>query len=101
VHDGVIYGFDNATLRAISVDDGETIWAKRGFGKGSLIYADGHLVVLSDKGVLALVETGSGAYAEKGRVQALEGRCWTAPTLADGKLYLRNHDEIVSYDLKR
>jgi len=101
VHDGYIYGFDNATLRAISVADGETAWRKRGLGKGSLIYADGHLVVLSDQGKLLLVEATPESYKEKGSVQALEGRCWTAPTLADGKLYLRSHEVMVQYDLER
>jgi len=101
LHDGHIYGFDNATLRAIAVDSGETAWAKRGFGKGSLIFADGQLLVLSDKGKLALVEATPAEYREKGSVQALEGRCWTAPALADGRLYLRNHDEMVAYDLKQ
>jgi outer membrane protein assembly factor BamB len=99
--DGYVYGFDNATLRAISVEDGETAWAKRGYGKGSLIYADGHLLVLSDKGLLLSIEATPEAYREKGRVQALSGKCWTNPTLSAGKLYLRNHDEMVVYDLTR
>ena len=99
-HDGYIYGFDNATLKCISVETGEQQWAKRGFGKGSLIYADGHLIVLSDRGTLVQVEATPEGYVEKGRVQALEGRCWTAPTLAGGKLYLRSQTEMVSYDLK-
>ena len=64
-----------------------------------LILADGHLLVLSDKGQLLMVEATSEEYREKGSVQALEGRCWTAPALANGKLYLRNHDEMVAYDL--
>ena len=97
--DGHIYGFDNATLKSIALETGEQQWAKRGFGKGSLIYAGGHLIVLSDRGSLALVEATPEGYAEKGRVQALDGRCWTAPSLAGGKLYLRSHTEMVSYDL--
>ncbi len=100
VHDGTIYGFDNATLKAISVEDGKVAWGKRGLGKGSLIFADGHLVVLSDRGKLLLVEATSEGYEEKGSVQALEGLCWTAPAFADGRLYLRNHDELVVYDLR-
>jgi outer membrane protein assembly factor BamB len=100
VHDGTIYGFDNATLKAISVEDGKMAWGKRGLGKGSLIFADGHLVVLSDRGKLLLVEATSEGYEEKGSVQALEGLCWTAPAFADGRLYLRNHDELVVYDLR-
>ena len=100
VHEGMIYGFDNATLKAISVEDGKPAWGKRGLGKGSLILADGHLLVLSDRGKLLLVEATPEAYREKGSVQALEGLCWTAPALADGRVYLRNHDELVVYDLR-
>ena len=100
LHDGNIYGFDNATLKCISLDTGEQQWAKRGFGKGSLIYADGHLIVLSDRGSLVQIEATAEGYKEKGRVQALDGRCWTAPTLAGGKLYLRGQTEMVSYDLR-
>ena len=100
LHEGTIYGFDNATLKAISLDTGEQHWAKRGFGKGSLIYADGHLILLSDRGILVQIEATPEAYKEKGRVKALDGVCWTAPSLADGKLYLRSHSEMVSYDLR-
>lgn len=99
LHDGVLYGFDNATLKAIRVEDGEQAWVKRGLGKGSLIYADGHLLVLSDRGILKKVEATPDAYVEKGSVQALDGRSWTSPTLAGNRLYLRNHTEMVSYDL--
>ena len=97
-HDGHIYGFDNSTFKCISAETGDQNWAKRGLGKGSLIYADGNLVVLSDRGKLLLVEATPEEYREKGSVQALDGKCWTAPTLAGGRLYLRSHSEMVSYD---
>ena len=100
VHNGYIFGFDNATLKAISVETGEMAWGKRGLGKGSMILADGHLVVLSDRGKLLLIEASGEGYNEIGSVQALEGLCWTAPSLADGRLYLRNHDELVVYDVR-
>ncbi len=97
--DGHLYGFDNATLRCINADTGEVRWSKRGLGKGSLILADGHLIVLSDKGRLVLLEATAAGYKEQGRVQALRGRSWTAPALADGLLYVRNHTEMVCYDM--
>ncbi len=98
-HDGYLYGFDNATLKSVSVETGEMAWAKRGLGKGSLIYADGHLLVLSDRGKLVSIEASGEGYSEAGSVQALTGRSWTSPTLANGRLYLRNHTEMVSYRL--
>ncbi len=99
--DGLIYGFDNATLKAIRAEDGSMAWAKRGLGKGALILADGKLIVLSDRGDLLLIEATGEEYREFGRVQALEGKCWTAPSLSRGKLYLRNHEEMVAYDLTK
>ena len=66
----------------------------------SPIYADYHLIVLGEHGNLALVEATPEAYREVAQVQVLSGRCWTAPTLSGGKLYLRNHQEIVCLNLR-
>ena len=99
--DGHIYGFDNATFKCIEASTGEQKWAKRGrMGKGSLIYADGHLLVLTETGRLLLVEATPESYVEKAAVQLLEGRCWTAPALSDGRLFLRNRDEMLALDLR-
>ena len=95
-----IYGFDNATMRCIEASSSETRWAKRGLGKGSLIVADGLLIVLSDQGVLALAEATPEEYRELARMNVLEGPTWTAPSIADGKLFLRNHKEMVCIDLR-
>lgn len=97
--DGLIYGFDNATLRCISADDGETRWAKRGFGKGSLLVAGGRLVVLSDKGKLLLVDGGPDEYREFGSAQVLEGKSWTAPSYGGGKVCVRNLAEMACVEL--
>jgi len=100
IHGDHLYGFDNATLKAIALSDAAVGWAKRGFGKGSLILADGRLIVLSETGELALVEASPREYVERGRAKVLEGRCWTAPALSGGRLYLRNRTELVSFDVK-
>lgn len=95
LHESFIYGFDDGTLKCIRAENGETQWRKRGFGKGSLIVADGRLIILGERGTLALAEATPEAYRELARAQVLKGRCWTSPTLARGKLYLRNQREIV------
>lgn len=99
--DGTIYGFDMGTLRAIDAATGESKWAQRGLGTGSLIAADGLLYVLSDRGRLVLVEATPEQYRELGSVQVFESRTWTAPALADGKLYLRDHAELVCVEVGR
>jgi outer membrane protein assembly factor BamB len=100
LHGELIFGFDNATLKCISASTGELLWAKRGFGKGSLIAGGSHLVVLSDKGQVMLVEATGEEYRETGSFQALDGKSWTAPSLAGGRLYLRNLTEMTCLDLR-
>jgi len=99
--DGHLFGFDQGTLKCIDVKTQETRWATRGLGKGSLIFADGQLIVLGEKGRLLLVEANTSKYVEHARAQVLKGRCWTMPTLSNGILYLRNQKEIVAIDLRR
>lgn len=93
--DGYLYGFDDATLRCVNAQTKESTWAKRGFGKGSLLYADGHLIVLSERGKLVLIAAKPGEYVEKASAQMLKGRCWTMPTLLNGNLFIRNEKEIL------
>ncbi len=99
-YDGYIYGFDNGALKCIDAATGERKWAKRGLGKGSLISADGKLFVLSDRGKLVLAMATPEGYQEKGRLQVLEGKTWTAPSLAHGRLFLRDHKNMVCLDVR-
>lgn len=94
-----LYGFDNATLKCIQASTGEEKWGERSFGKGSLLYADGHLYVLSERGLLLLVEATPDGYRELGRTQALTGKTWTMPSLADGRLFVRNERELIAFKI--
>ncbi len=99
-HEGFLYGFDDSIFKCIAADTGEEQWKTRGYGKGSLMFADGHLIVLSDDGKLALVEANPTTHVEVARAQVLSGRCWTSPSLARGLLYLRSLEEIVCLDMR-
>jgi len=92
---GYLYGFDESTLKCIDATTGEETWRHRGLGHGSLIWADGHLIVLGEKGQLVLVEATPESYREKARTQVTTGKHWTAPTVYAGRYYLRNEQEIV------
>ena len=96
---GYIYGFDNNVLKCISAKTGEEQWKARGYNKGSLIFADGALIILGENGNLGLVEATPAEFKELASAQILNGKCWTAPTLANGKLYLRNQTEMVCLEL--
>ncbi|RKU13073.1 hypothetical protein C6502_04850 [Candidatus Poribacteria bacterium] len=95
-----LYGFDNAILTCIEVNTGEEQWRQRGFEKGSLLLADGYLIILGEGGKLALAEANPNEYNEKVLFQLFDDKCWTVPTLAGGKLYIRNQKEMVCLDLR-
>ncbi len=99
--DGHLYGFDGTAHRGpkssfacIDFSTGAEKWrmsARSGFGCGSLIAtADKHLILFSERGELVTLKATPDAAKILHRQQILGGRCWTPPSLAHGKIYLRN-----------
>jgi outer membrane protein assembly factor BamB len=97
-----LYGFSSQILTAMKFDTGEIAWRDRSVGKGSLVYADGHLYCFSENGVVGLVEATPGGYKEKGRFRIAQDSLptWTHPVVAGGRLYLRDQDTIYAYDVR-
>ena len=77
-------------LRCLHVPTGELKWSRKDPAFGSLLIADGKLIVLSDKGKLLLAEASPAAFNPLARAKVLNGVCWTPPALANGQLYVRN-----------
>jgi outer membrane protein assembly factor BamB len=100
LYEGHIYGFDNASLKCIVAETGEQKWVQRGYGKGSLIAADGLLYILGDQGQLVLAEATPEGFREKGKMKVMEGKTWTSPVLSHGRLYLRDDDEMIVLDVQ-
>ncbi len=98
--DGHIYGFDRGTLKSLDAATGKVTWKARGFQRGSLIAADGRLIVLGEAGNLALVDADPNEFVQTNSAEILNGKNWTTPTLAGGRLYLRNHEELVCLKMK-
>jgi outer membrane protein assembly factor BamB len=97
-----LYGFSASILTAMKFDTGELAWRDRSVGKGSLVYADGHLYLLSENGVVGLVEATPTGYKEKGRFRIQQDSLptWAHPVVAGGRLYLRDQDTIYAYDVR-
>jgi hypothetical protein len=52
--------------------------------------ADHKLIVISDKGELVVAQASPQGFNPISRAQVLGGKCWTVPTLANGRIYCRN-----------
>lgn len=97
-----LYGFSSAILTAMRFDTGDIAWRDRSVGKGSMVYADGHLYCYSESGVIGLVEATPTGYVEKGRFSIKQDSLptWTHPVIAGGRLYIRDQDTIYVYDVR-
>ena len=87
----------------MSVRTGKVAWRERGrpaFKKGSLLVADGRLIVLGEQGRLALAEATQEGYREKSAFQVSANKCWTVPVLAGGRLYVRDEGRLVCLALR-
>jgi outer membrane protein assembly factor BamB len=85
---------------------GNVVWSDKGVGKGSVLFADGNLYTRSEggKGVIALVEASPAGYREKGRFEQpnrSDKNSWPHPVIAGGKLYIRDQDVLLCYDVKQ
>jgi outer membrane protein assembly factor BamB len=88
-----IYGFDESVLRCLDFKTGGVKWAQDGLGKGSLMIADGKLIILSERGKLVIAPASPDGFKELASAQILTGKCWTVPVLANGKIYARNNPD--------
>ena len=100
--DGFFYGFDMSQLKCLDFNTGEEKWATEDYGKGSLMAADGKLIILSEKGKLVIAEASSKEIKPLAQAQILTGKCWTVPVLANGRIYARNAaGDMVCLDVRR
>jgi outer membrane protein assembly factor BamB len=97
---GHLYGPDDSGLRCLVFDTGDLKWTYGGFGKGSLMIADGKLVALSEKGELIIAEPAPTEFKLISRAKVLTGKCWTMPVLSNGRIYCRNAvGDVVCLDV--
>jgi outer membrane protein assembly factor BamB len=100
-HGKYLYGFNDSRLACLDVTTGKAAWQERGFDKGSLTIADGRLIILGEHGKLALAQADPTKYHELASFAFSHNQCWTVPVVANGKLYVRDQEKIVCYDLRK
>lgn len=83
---------------------GRTKYELKDFTTGAAIYADGRLYCLDEKGSAGLLKPGPDGLEIVGRFALVAEKvrdAWAHPVLHDGRLYLRYHDTLFCYDVKK
>lgn len=104
--DGYFYLLTQRALVCVTPKTGEILWQDRSVGKGSILAADGKLIVRSElaEGTVALVEATPKGYNEISRFDQPDRTAkssWTYPVIYEGKLYLRDQGLLLCYEMKR
>ncbi|PQO26500.1 PQQ-binding-like beta-propeller repeat protein [Blastopirellula marina] len=107
VHDGALYGGNGGNgggfLACLDFQTGDVLWRERDAQKGSLTMAGDRLYLRTEEGEVILIEPNKEKYVEKGRFMQPDrtsSPAWAHPVVANGKLYIRDHDTLYAYDVK-
>ncbi len=102
IHKDHTYGFDGLSLACIDTKDGKRNWRAGRYGGQIIMLEDQDLIiVLTEKGDLALVEATPERFTELARVPAIKGKTWNHPVLVGDILVVRNSQEMAAFRLSR
>ena len=102
---------ENRTLNCINWRTGESLYqlarpnpVTARWAETAMIWAEGRLYCVFEDGIVALLRPAANTFEVGGRfqwVEAKRGDAWAHPVLLDGRLYLRHHDALWCYDVRR
>lgn len=105
VRDGYLYGmfsfkqYGQGPLACVDIRTGEMKWKQDGFGPGQVILSGNAVVATSDQGEIVVAAAKPGQYAELLRKDVLDGKVWSYPAIAGGRLFARSTKEAVCLQL--
>jgi outer membrane protein assembly factor BamB len=103
--DGHVYGshgdFGGFALKCFDLKSGKQRWSQR-LRKSSLLAAEGHLICVTEEGMIHLVEANPERFVAKGELDGLlTQKAWAAPALANRQLYVRDESNLLRIDLSK
>jgi outer membrane protein assembly factor BamB len=101
LHNGFVYGLDESILACLDVNTGEQKWKGGRYGYGQIMLAGDHIIVLTEDGEVVLVRATPDRHEEIARFEAIDGKTWNHPVIADGRRLVRNLREMAAFDVAR
>lgn len=97
-----VYGAFDSGVMCVDIKTGKTLWQDRGSGKGSIFAADGMLYCRGENGTITLAEVSPEGYKEKGNFSQPDRSklpAWPNPVVYGGKMYIRDGDVLLCYNV--
>jgi len=109
VGENLYFGHGHGRGYPVCVDlpSGKILWnaqsQSRNIGSGSaaITYVDGYVIFRYESGPVALIEANPKEFTFKGAFtpDEVNGKAWAHPVVVAGKLYLRDQDTLMCYDI--
>ena len=100
INKGFVYGFDGPALACIDLKDGSRRWRGAPYrGFSILLEQQDLLIIITEKGELALAEAKPEKFRELGKIKVLKDKVWNHPAVAGNILVVRNSKEMVALRL--
>jgi outer membrane protein assembly factor BamB len=106
LHNGHLYGmfqfkqYGDGPIKCVDLKDGKVKWEQPGFGPGHVVKVGENILALSDAGELVLFAAKPSGYTELARAKVVDGKCWTTPVVAGGRVYVRSTKQAACLDLR-
>lgn len=93
------YGLSDGVLECVELSTLLPAWKRGRYGHGQVLGVGDKILVLGERGELALVEANPEKHVELGKIQALTGKTWNNLCLIGKRLLIRNGEEAACYEL--
>ncbi|HSC26363.1 MAG TPA: PQQ-binding-like beta-propeller repeat protein [Vicinamibacterales bacterium] len=91
--------FGPCPTTAIDLKSGAVLWQNREFARSTFLYADGKLILMDEDGHLGLAAVSREGMKVLAKAPVLTNRAWTVPTLVGARLYVRDRETMMAFDL--
>ncbi|MCA9243081.1 MAG: PQQ-like beta-propeller repeat protein [Phycisphaerales bacterium] len=107
LYEGALYSGDEKGLQCVDFLTGRENWSLRRIEGGdalthsTVVIADGALFVLSQSGTLYIGKAQTSEFKPTTTADVLSGRCWTVSVINNGRIFARNLERVVCFNLKQ